>query len=96
MHNGMDYTLYEEFPNDENLSKIELINFPINLVIAVPNIVKFNQIKRQLKEYPQVKDVGYWPTLQTSEGYWMSPFSKREGLERVIGELEERTKEVIA
>lgn len=32
--------------------------------------------------------MGYWPTLKIEEGYWVSAFSKREGIERIIKELQ--------
>ena len=80
--------LVEEFPTEENLAKLELFDFPINIFVAAKNIAEFKKIEDKLKKYPVVKTVGYWPTLKIEEVYWFSPFSKREGIERTIKELE--------
>jgi len=80
--------LLEEFPTEENLSKIKLIDFPINIFVAAININEFKKIVDKLKKYPVVKEVGYWPILTIEEGYWFSAFTKREGIKRIIKELE--------
>lgn len=80
--------LVEEFPTEENLSKLEMFDFPINIFVAANNITEFKKIVDKLKKYPVVKTVGYWPTLKIEEGYWFSAFSKKEGIEKTIKELE--------
>lgn len=83
----MTVTLFEEFPTAENLSKLRYVDFPVNLFIAAPNIQVFYDIEESLKSSLQVETIGYWPTLAQEEGYWLSPFSKRNGLQRIIEEL---------
>ncbi len=81
-------TLVEEFPTEENLAKLNLFDFPVNIFVAANNITEFKKIEDRLKKYPIVKEVGYWPILKIEEGYWFSAFSKREGIKRIIKELE--------
>lgn len=81
-------SFYEEFPTDSNLKKLKLIKFPTKLYIAASNIKRFKFIKDKIKRYKQVKEVIYWPILKKEEGYWLSPFAKREALKRIINEIE--------
>ena len=81
-------TLLEEFPIEENLSKLELLDFPVNIFVAANNIIEFNKIEEKIKKYPFVKTVGYWPILSIEDGYWFSAFTKREGIKRIMKELE--------
>lgn len=81
-------TLGEEFPTEENLSKLKLIDFPVDIFVAADNIAEFKKIEEKIKEYPVVRTVGYWPILKIEEGYWFSAFSSREGIKRTIKELE--------
>lgn len=79
--------LFEEFPTDKNLAKLELFDFPVNIFIAANSLSEFNEIEAKLKKYSSVNMVGYWPTLKIEEGYWISALSKRKGIERIIREL---------
>lgn len=83
----MTITLFEEFATAENLSKLQHIDFPVSLFIAASSIQEFYDIEESLKSSLQVETIGYWPTLAQEEGYWLSPFSKRNGLQRIIEEL---------
>jgi len=84
---SLGVTLVEEFPTEENLAKLRLFDFPVNIFVAAKNITEFRRVEGELKKYSTVKTAGYWPTLEIEEGYWLSAFSKREGIERVIGEI---------
>jgi|SRR3989344_529855 len=90
----MEFAVYEEFPTEENLEKLTNLNFPVDIIVASRNLAQFQDLKRQI-EYTNgnVKRVGYWPILAENEGYWISPFSKKEALERIISELEERSQD---
>lgn len=80
-------TLVEEFPTEANLAKLELIDFPVNIFIAAESTWEFSQIEERLKKYSNVELIGYWPVLKKEEGYWISAFSKRRAIERIIREL---------
>ncbi len=70
----MQLNFYEEFPNQENLKKLELIDFPVKLVVAAPTLKRFLQVKKKIFSNKYVKEVIYWPILSKEEGYWMSAF----------------------
>lgn len=85
-HNStMIVSFFEEYPSQENLEKIKLIKFPTKLYIAASSIEEFNNISENLNS-KYVKEIIYWPTLKIEEGYWLSPFSKRKALQRVMNE----------
>lgn len=79
----MIISFFEEFPTKENLEKIELIDFPVKLYIASPSIEEFKKIEIN-SDY--VKERIWWPVLKKEEGYWLSPFSEKKALERIIKE----------
>ena len=85
----MEFALYEEFPTEENLSKLGLIDFPTDLILAARSLDEFGNIKEEARQLnSQIRNIGYWPTLSKEEGYWMSPFSDQKALERVMTEIE--------
>lgn len=81
-------TLVEEFPTEANLTKLELIDFPVNIFVAAESISDFRKTEEKLKKHPNLGLVGYWPILKKDEGYWFSAFSKRKATTRIIKELE--------
>jgi len=76
-------SFFEEFPTKNNLKKLSLITFPTKLYIAAESLEEFNQIKSTIKS-KHVKEIIYWPILKKSEGYWISPFSQRQALKRIL------------
>src|SRR3989344_395362 len=81
----MKISFFEEYPNAKNLEKLDLINFPTKLYLAEYSIEGYKNYKHQLqKQNKNIKEVIWWPILNFQEGYWLSPFSKRRGLLRVI------------
>ncbi|MBW2988923.1 hypothetical protein KY358_01255 [Candidatus Woesearchaeota archaeon] len=80
---------FEEFPTRESLGRLRMISFPSDVYIASASLSQFKGIREKIIKNKNVKDIIYWPTLKEEEGYWMSPFSKRGALKRVIGELKE-------
>ena len=76
-------SFFEEFPTKENLNKVKLIDFPTKLYLTAPSLKEFNQIKKSIKN-KYIKEFIYWPILERKEGYWISPFSKRTALKRVL------------
>ena len=83
----MIISFYAEFPTKKSLEKIDLIKFPTKLYIAATSLKQFKIIKKSITS-KYVKEIAYWPILKKEEGYWLSPFSKRKALKRVINELE--------
>ncbi len=86
----MKISFFEEFPNKESLSKLELIDFSTKLFLADYSIEGYKQYKKELqKKYKNLKEVIWWPVLNVNEGYWLSPFSKRKALLRIFHKLTE-------
>lgn len=84
----MRYVVYEEFPNKGNLKKLSYLDFGFDMIVAAKSLDEFYELKDEIEPMnPNVRKVGYWPTLTIEEGYWFSPFSKRSGMERIISEL---------
>ncbi|MDD5529656.1 MAG: hypothetical protein PHX21_06460 [bacterium] len=80
----MNISFFEEFPTDENLEKIKLIpeSFNTKIYIVSHSLSEFRDFEKKLK-IPLV----YWPVLKNDEGYWISPFTKRRALQRVLNEV---------
>jgi hypothetical protein len=90
----MKISFYEEFPTRENLEKLRLIDFPTQLYVAAHSLREFYSIRDKIKKNQFVEDVGYWLVLSKEEGYWLSPFCRREALARTINELKGNKKEL--
>lgn len=82
----MIISFFEEFPTKKNLDKLKLVSWPTKLYVAAKSLKEFNRIKSTIKN-KHVKEVVYWPVLENDEGYWISPFSRRKALLRVLGEV---------
>lgn len=83
----MKLNFFEEFPVKGNLNKTKLIDFNSLLFIAARNLAEFRKHERYVRRINRKISVGYWPVLSKKEGYWLSPFSDTEALEKVIEEL---------
>jgi|SRR3989338_1806407 len=83
-------SFFEEFPSKKNLEKLRFISWPTKLYLAAKSVQEFEKLKKENKKYQQVKEWIYWPVLEKSEGYWISPFSKRKALVRIFSELQDK------
>jgi len=84
----MEFTFLEEFPSRDNLKRLDLISFPVNLALHTPDLNSFWKMKSEiLRLYPRVEKVIYWPLLRENQGYWFSPFVNKEDLEKKINEI---------
>jgi hypothetical protein len=82
--------LYEEFPNPWRLARLRLIDFPVTLAIAAPSRQAFLELRVAiLREFPQVREVYFWPLLGYEEGYYPGPWSNVEAVRRVAAESED-------
>ena len=82
----MEISFFEEFPTKSNLDKIKHIVFPTKLYIASKSYKEFQNLEINSK---YVKENIYWPVLTNKEGYWLSPFTKRKALKRIMKELKD-------
>lgn len=83
----MKISFFEEFPNSKSLSKLELIDFSTKLYLADYSIEGYKQYKKELSKYKNLKEIIWWPVLNVNEGYWLSPYSKRNALLRLFHNL---------
>ncbi len=86
----MFISFFEEFPTKDNLNRLKLVNFPTKLYLAAKSLEEFDKIKSKIskdKNNKNVKEFIYWPILEIKEGYWISPFSQRKALSRILSEL---------
>src|SRR3989344_4433359 len=81
----MKISFFEEFPSTETFDKLELLNFKPKLYLAAKNKKQFLELEGLVKEYG-IKDCIFWPVLTKEEGYWLSPFVKKENLLRVFND----------
>ena len=84
-------SFFEEFPSENALGKIDQIDFDTRIYVAAKNLSEFQNYSEAYKSRNgHIREVIYWPILGREEGYWISPWSEREALERVFEEIKER------
>ncbi len=86
----MKISFFEEFPDDKAFSKLRYVNFPTTVYVAAKGIKEFERVKKEILGYSTKQrkiDVGYWPVLENSQGYWLSPFSSPKAVRQVIDEI---------
>lgn len=82
----MIISFFEEFPTRKNLEKLNRVGWDTKIYVAARDLREFDKIKKSIRN-KRVKDVIYWPVLEKSEGYWISPFAQRSALKRIFNEL---------
>ncbi|MCK9597356.1 MAG: hypothetical protein WC309_03825 [Candidatus Paceibacterota bacterium] len=82
----MKIDFFEEFPNDENLAKASLLNYPCVVFLAAKSLDEFFNLKEKLNRINPLVEAAYWPILENS--YWISPFSETKDLENLYEDLE--------
>ena len=82
----MKISFFEEFPTKNNLNKLNLVTWPTTVYVATKSIKELNKIKLGMTNKKNIT-IGYWPILKQEEGYWLSPFSSRKAVKRIIHEI---------
>jgi len=90
----MQISFFEEFPTEKNLAKLDLIKFPTKLYIASSSLKELSKIKRDIKKITKRVRTVYWPVLPKAAGYWISPFSGRRSLLKVLTELQNKKNKI--
>ena len=81
----MKINFFEEYPTEENMVKLDLIDWPSTILIAAPSLKKFEYIRtKYINQYPGIT-FGWWPTIAGS--YWVSGLANSEDLNRLFTEL---------
>ena len=79
--------LYEEFPNPWRLAKLSQVDFPVTLAVAAQTRATFLELRESIQhDYPQVREVFFWPLLKPEEGYYPGPLSDPQAVRRVMEE----------
>ncbi len=81
----MKVGFFVEFPEDD-LKGLKYVYWPVTLYIAASSYHEFLLLKKKFVS-SNVKEYVYWPVLSMKEGYWLSPFSSRKALMRVLSEV---------
>lgn len=81
----MQISFFVEFPKTD-LNGLQYLSWPTKLYVTARSLEEFNELKTKFKN-KHVTEFIYWPALSKKEGYWISPFSNRNGLKRVLQEL---------
>ncbi len=73
--------LYEEFPAQERLAKLQQVDFPVSLAVAAASREAFLALRDQVLDgYPAVRDVYFWPVLPVEAGYYAGPLAENRAL----------------
>jgi hypothetical protein len=81
--------LYEEFPTPWRLARLKHVDFPVTLAVAAPSRSAFLSLRTTiLHQYPQVREVFFWPLLAKDEGYYPGTWSDAAALQRVAADAE--------
>jgi hypothetical protein len=79
--------LYEEFPAPWRLAHLKYIDFPVTLAVAAPSRAAFTALRAAImRQYPQVREVYFWPLLEAHEGYYPGTWSDASAVRRVANE----------
>jgi hypothetical protein len=82
--------LYEEFPAPWRLERLKYIDFPVTLAVAAPSRSIFTKLRDTImRQYPQVREVLFWPLLSPREGYYPGTWSDAGAIQRVAGEAKD-------
>jgi hypothetical protein len=82
--------LYEEFPAPWRLEQLRYIDFPVTLAVAAPSRSVFLKLRDTImRQYPQVREVYFWPLLTANEGYYPGTWSDAAAIQRVAGDAKD-------
>lgn len=89
----MIISYFEEFPTTQNLNNLKYVTHKTKLYIAAKSLLEFNLVVKRIKrEYPKaakfIINYVYWPVIERKEGYWISPFTKRDALLRIFSDMD--------
>ncbi len=81
--------LYEEFPAQERLAKLQQVDFPVSLAVTASSRQAFLQLREQILDgYPAVQEVYFWPVLTEEAGYYAGPLAQGHALQTAAAEAD--------
>lgn len=87
----MKINFFEEYPTEENMAKLDMIDWPVTVLVAAPSLKEFESIRtRYEQKYPHIT-FGWWPTIPGS--YWVSGFANPSDLDRLFAEITSKKQE---
>ena len=86
----MIISFFEEFPTEDTLAKLKLVSWPTKLYVAAHSVDQFKAVTSVIRDDKNLLEAVYWPLLKKNEGYWISPFSQQNALQRLFEDLEHK------
>jgi hypothetical protein len=81
----MKINFFEEYPTEENMKKLDMIDWPAMVFIAASSIKDFESLRDYyVRKYPQIT-FGWWPTIPGS--YWVSGLVNPSDLDKLFSEI---------
>lgn len=74
----MRVNFFEEYPEDGELERASLIDFPSTIFIAADSVAAYRRHRDELASINPDVESAYWPLL--GESYWVSPFADGDEL----------------
>ena len=88
----MRIDFFEEFPDDESLSKAKYLTFSSQVFIAAHSVKEFLAHKQKLESINPIAQAGYWPILKDS--YWISALAERTEIDTLRIDLEDHSNDL--
>lgn len=84
-HLIMKINFFEEYPTEENMAKLDMVDWPTTILVAASSLKEFESIRVSYsRKYPRIT-FGWWPIIAGS--YWISSFANPTDLDRLFAEI---------
>ncbi|HWC57396.1 MAG TPA: hypothetical protein VG621_00370 [Candidatus Paceibacterota bacterium] len=87
----MRINFFEEYPTEENMNKLEMVDWPATVLVAAPSLSAFESIRSVYTSKYSHITFGWWPTIPDS--YWVSGFATPLSLDRLFAEITSKKQE---
>lgn len=81
----MRINFFEEYPTEENIAKLDFVDWPATVFVAAHSLREFEIIRGKYKNAYEHITFGWWPIIPGS--YWVSGFAHPADLDRLFTEL---------
>ena len=81
----MRINFFEEYPTEENMAKLDFVDWPAIVFIAASSLREFEIIREKYRNKYRHITFGWWPIILSS--YWISGFTYPADLDRLFTEL---------
>ncbi|MCF7865402.1 MAG: hypothetical protein K9M11_02765 [Candidatus Pacebacteria bacterium] len=87
----MKINFFEEYPTEENMAKLDLVDWEATILVAAPSLKEFESIRTTYRQKYSHITFGWWPTIPGS--YWVSCFANPSDLDRLFSEITSKVQE---